>query len=1286
MVWYVSGQTFAENRGAVPDFYYSTTTNILETAIFFMNIFYPDNLPISAHKDAIIAALRTHQVIVVAGETGSGKTTQLAKMGLEGFPESNLLIGCTQPRRIAASTVSARVAEELGPLGDLVGYKIRFHDATTPSTRIKFMTDGVLLAETRQDRLLKKYGILIIDEAHERSLNIDFLLGYIKQLLPRRPELKVIITSATIDTRAFADHFGGAPILTVAGRSYPVVVRYCPPKDGASGERDEELDHCLQTVCELYDNEPKGDILVFLPTEKEIREACLVLEKKISGAVILPLFGRLPAVDQKKIFQRFNQVKIVLATNVAETSITVPGIRYVIDSGLARISHYNVRAKTTSLPITRISRAGCDQRKGRCGRIAPGICIRLYSEEDYNDRSEYTLPELLRSNLANVILQMISLELGHPENFPFLDPPHKNAIKEGYQLLSELGAINGRMHLTEKGRIMADLPIDPCISRIIIEAKENNCLREIKIIAAVLAIQDPRIRPVDHENEADEVHKAFLHPQSDFMTLLNIWNSFHDVQDTVKSWSRLKKYCKGNYLSFQRMREWIDLHDQLERILERREGFTDNDVNASYEQIHKALLAGFLRNLARKKMGRLYQGAHNRELMIFPGSHQFMKGGQWLVAASFIETTRLFALTVATIEPEWIESIAGHLCKYSWTNPHWQKKTGQVVAEETVTLFGLILSSGNKVNFGGRSKKNVAEARDIFIQSALVQGEMNGTYPFLQHNLGLLAKWQEVEEKLRTRNIVTDDASIYKFYTEKLSTDVYDQATLNRFLRVQKNRILLMMSEEDVLKRRPDEMELIDYPQKINIGSMAIRLEYHFEPGGGDDGVTFRLPIDFAVSISPAIFDWLVPGLLQEKLTVLLKALPKALRKKLVPINDTVTWLLDDMSQGAGSLYAALEAAILKRFKVLIQRTDWSKELPIHLQPRFILFGDDGKEIGSGRNLRELLDCRSDREHQPQEPKLLKDGEAIVREWLETEHRGWNFHRLPPAIPAFTQQGEVSGFLYPVLVPQPDKGCVVIGFEKNMRVAEQKNWTGTLFLYRLQFPDQFKALKKMCSTTFSGPSAAGLLDFDMTRQEAVEALLGFLLHLIFGPVPTGIIAERDFLVKVADVRQRGLYASGKKMCEEFLGLLRKRRTVYETLQKIFSRENKNRLYLPEKETEFHAHLSDIFPRDLLRQHRSVSFSDLDRQLQCLLIRIERFYVNPAKDNQKAAPLTKHLHNLAQLAARRDELSQEALELADTYKTMVNEYRIALFAPELRTRQPVSEKKLEEQWRSTLAKC
>ena len=1252
-----------------------------------MNIFYPDNLPIVEHKEAIIETIRNNQVVVIAGETGSGKTTQLPKMCLEAFPENELLIGCTQPRRIAASTVSSRVAEELGPLGELVGYKIRFHDYTTKNTKIKFMTDGVLLAETRKDRRLSRYGVVIIDEAHERSLNIDFLLGYLKQLLPRRPDLRLIITSATIDTQAFARHFANAPVITISGRSYPVTVKYRPPNEDTSDDKDSELDHCVQTVCELTDRERKGDILVFLPTERDIRECCLLLEKKIPDAVVLPLYGRLPTVDQRKIFQSFKKQKIVVSTNVAETSVTVPGIYYVVDSGLARISQYNVRAKTTSLPITRISRASCDQRKGRCGRIGPGLCIRLYSESDYNDRPAYTLPELQRSNLAEVILQMIALDLGRPEKFPFIDPPFKNAIKEGYQLLKELGAITEKGRLTGHGKIMADLPIDPCISRIILEARDNNCLLEMKIISAVLAIQDPRIRPVDQEKEADEAHKVFTHPQSDFLILLNIWNGFHNVQEKVVSWSRLKKYCKSNFLSFQRMREWIDLHDQLDRILANREGFSENNSEASYEQIHTSLLAGFLRNIARKKQGKIYQGAHNRELMIFPGSHQSMKGSQWLVAASFIETAKLYALTVAAIEPEWLERVAGHLCKYSWSNPRWQKKTGQVVAEETVSLFGLIVETGRKVNFGKRSMKNIDEARDLFIQSALVPGELNGTYLFLIHNLKLIRSWQEKEEKLRERTIILEDQAFYDFYAKRIPEDVYDQPTLNRFLRDKKNQAFLQMSEEDILKRRPDDKELLDYPQFITFGQMRIRLEYHFEPGSEKDGVTFRLPVDSAVNLAPGLFDWLVPGLLQEKLTFLLKALPKSIRKKLVPINETVIILLDDMMQGSGSLYTALESSILKRFKILIQRSDWSENLPLHLQPRFLLFDDAGNEICSGRNLRELLDSgKGEKRSKEIEPTLQKKGNELVTRWLGTEHTTWNFKGLPAMIPAFTQQGEVAGFLYPVLLTQPEKGSVTISFEKNLKTAKKRNRDGILYLFRLQFPEQFKNLKKFCTTTFSGPSAVWLLDLGMARKEAVDTLLEFFLYRIFGPLSGDIVTEEFFAETIKRVKGEGLYAVGRKMCEELMVLLRKRRAVHDNIQKIFSPANKNRLAIPDKEKSFQTQLTDIFPPELFSGTMPADFVDIDRQLQSLAIRLERFYANPSKDRQKEEQLGPHLANLAQFMARREELSEEGFDEVFLYREMINDFRIALFSPEIKTRKAVSLKKLNQQYQSTLAKC
>ncbi|MGB3212568.1 MAG: ATP-dependent RNA helicase HrpA [Desulforhopalus sp.] len=1251
-----------------------------------MNFFYPDNLPIVKHKQTIIDTIVQHQVVVIAGDTGSGKTTQLPKMCLEAFPENELLIGCTQPRRIAASTVAARVAEELGETGDTVGYKIRFHDYTTPFTRIKFMTDGVLLAETRQDRHLSQYGVLIIDEAHERSLNIDFLLGYIKQLLRRRKDLKVIITSATIDTQSFSKHFNDAPVISVSGRSYPVTVRYLPPEEEDSNEKNGTLEHCIQAVCDLFATEPRGDILVFLPTERDIRDCCQQLERKISEAVVLPIFGRLPAADQRRIFKNFNQVKIVVATNVAETSVTVPGIRYVVDSGFARISYYNVRAKTTSLPVSRISQASCDQRKGRCGRIAPGICIRLYSEEDFLDRPEYTLPELKRSNLAEVILQMVSLKLGDPEKFPFLDPPHKNAIREGYKLLRELGAINGRIQLTKRGRIMADLPIDPCIARIIIEAKENNCLREIKIISAVLAIQDPRIRPADKEKEADTAHRKFSHPDSDFMVLMNIWNQFHTTESSTQSWSKLKKYCSTHFLSFQRMREWFDLHQQLSRIIDRRDGYEDNASDASYEQIHKSFLAGFLRNLARKKQGHLYQGTHNKELMIFPGSHQFTNGGQWLVAASFIETNRLYALTVATIQPEWIESVAQHLCKYSWSSPHWQKKNGQIIADERVSLFGLIIITGRKVNFGKRHQKNIDEARDIFIQSALVAGELKGSYPFLDHNLALIKKWQEAEEKLRVRDIVCDELSLYGFYDQRIPADIYDQASFNRFQKKKRNTSFLLMQDDDVVRRKPQEKELFDFPLTLSLGSMQVRLEYHFEPGSERDGVTFRLPFDFAGIVSPDVFEWLVPGLLEEKLTFLLKALPKNIRKKMVPISATVSRLLDDIHPGSGSLYSSLEASILKHFKLLIRRSDWSDNLPLHLQPRFLLFDNSGKVLCSGRNLKELLASKDIVEIPSQDATLGEAGQKLVNKWDGTTHSTWNFTGLPDTILTYTLKGEVTGFLYPVLNAQPEKNCVRISFDKDKKKAEQLNKKGTLFLYTLQFATQYRALKKMITTTLSGPSALWLMHIGKTRKEVVDEVLYCILWKLFGPLPEGIIDKTTFCTTIDDIKNRGLYAAGQEICHDLMNLVRKKRAVQEAIRKVFSKKSDTSLYPVGKEADFSAHLDEIIPVDIFSGSEPIPIHNLDRQLQSLTIRLDRFQSNPGKDDQKAEQVRPYLETLQRFVGKKNELSDEALEQVFRYRDLVNEFKISIFSPEIKTLEPVSPKKLNKQLEIVQSKC
>jgi len=1250
-----------------------------------MTFNYPANLPISREKATIIEALQNNQVVIVAGETGSGKTTQLPKMCLEAFPESTGIIGCTQPRRIAATSVASRVADELSDTENRVGYKIRFADSTSKSTKIKFMTDGVLLAETRADRDLKKYGVIIIDEAHERSLNIDFLIGYLKQLLNRRSDLKVIISSATIDTEAFSKHFNTAPVVLVSGRSYPVTTFYKPPEESDDQEAVGSVEQCVMAVGDIFITPPDGDILIFLATERDIRECCKLLEKKIKNIQVLPLFGRLSASDQKRIFQTYQKVKVIVATNVAETSLTVPGIRYVIDSGYARISQYNVRAKTMSLPVTKVSRASCDQRAGRCGRVGPGVCIRLYSEEDYLNRSQFTLPELKRSNLAEVILQMISLKLGNPEDFPFIDPPFKNAIREGYRLLSELGAIDAQMVLTKYGRLMADLPIDPCISRIIIEANSNNCLKEIKIIAAVLAIPDPRIRPAEYENHADAAHERFAHPHSDFMTYLNIWNVFHEEVGASRSWSKLKKFCKQNYLSFQRMREWFDLHEQIDRLLASRDGFIGNREIASYEMIHQSLLSGFLRNLARKNRGKTYQGTHNKELMIFPGSNQFSKAPPWIMAATFIETNNLYALTVAGIDVDWIEPAAKHLCKFSWSSPRWHKKSGSVVADETVSLFGLILRAGSIVNFGARHAKNIPPSRDIFLQSALVEGELNDKYAFLEHNLNKVITWQESESRLRTKNLVADDITLFAFYAERVPAHVYDQRTLNRFLKRTTNKELLFMRDKDILMRQLDEKELIDFPEYIQIRGLKIKLEYNFTPGGIHDGITFRLPIHFAKTISPEIFDWLVPGLLHEKITYLLKSLPKSIRKRLIPINSTVNQLLDDIDFGKGSLLTSIEQSILKQFSFLIKRTDWKSNYPSHLIPKFSLFRDDGKVAINGQDLQSILQESRITEEPGVKPEFNEIDSDILRKWKDTEHRQWAFNGLPSEVTTYTKTGEVSGFLYPSLEPDQAKGIVKVVFLKDPDQAAAVNWKGILFLLRLQFKDQYKGLKKACSTQLSGPSTLFFARLHLPKNELVELVLEFTLKQIIGPLPPGIISEQSYNEMVASTRDTSLFKAGQQIINQILSALRKRLEVGSFIREIFLKGKTKGHFLPPRESCFMEELENVLPHDFLRHPDQTDFSYIDRSLRGLQIRVERFYASPHKDEEKSKHLSPHTHNLKSFIEKESVLNEDALLALREYKLMVNEYKLSLFSPEIKTIRSVSEKKLSKQWQTVLAK-
>ncbi len=1262
------------NFSQKPDCYHKSTVS----AIVFMEFSYPSELPITPFIPEIAALLNNHQVVVIAGETGSGKTTQLPKICLDLSPDRPGLIGCTQPRRIAATTVARRVKEELGGRGYLVGSKIRFHDRTTRNTRIKFMTDGVLLAETRQDPFLNQYRCIIVDEAHERNLNVDFLLGYLHRLLKRRGDLQLIITSATIDTSAFAAHFGQAPVLRVTGKTYPVRIIYQQPAE--TDDDSTYVDGCVDAAATLCTAYPPGDILIFLPTEKDIRNCCEVLRGRLPQRRILPLFGRLQTTDQEQIFKQQQSLKIVVASNVAETSLTVPGIRYVVDSGLARIAVYNPRARTTNLPVTAISRANCDQRAGRCGRIGPGTCLRLYSEEDYLNRPQFPVPEIQRANLAEVILQMVSLKLGDPFAFPFLDPPKTGAIREGYRMLHELGALTDSGRLTDHGSIMARLPIDPVISRILIEAEKNNCLRETVVIAAALAIQDPRVRPADKEQLADQAHATFHHPRSDFLMLLTIWNRcFAEIGGF--SWSALKRFCSRHYLSFQRMREWIDLHEQLSRLLTERHRFTFNDAEASYETVHRSLLAGLFRQCARKTSGANYQGIGNRELVIFPGSHQHARGGSWIMAGSFIETSRLFALTVATIEPEWIESAAAAFCSYSWSNPRWQKKTGRVVADETVSLYGLVLISGRLVNFGRRDPKNRAEARKIFIQQALIDGQISGSFGFLEHNEDLLARWRDTEARLRKRDVIVDDGVIYDFYDDRLHLSVYDRHSLIKAVKRDGEQQLLM-SEADILLRAPGDRELIDYPPTIRHGSTDIELRYHFEPGSPDDGVTARIPQHLIDSLKPELFDWLVPGLLPEKTAFLIKGLPKRLRKRLIPVNETVERLLDEMPIGSGACLKEMARSIAKLYNTAIQPDDWPAELPDHLRMRFVVVDQNNTEIRSGRDLRAL----QQQSHHPSADRvpgrLQQADEALVQDLADTVFRTYHFTSIKPRLPLISEAGVTVAALYPALEPVAGGNGVQVVYLPDPDDARRRTTTGVHCLVQISCQDQYRQLKRYLKTTFSGPSSMWLSSAFGSAGNGRDAIGRFVLDTLF-PVDFDIFqAEDEYLRRLGDLHRTGLFAGGQRLVDSIMAVLRLRREAATLIEKM-------KRDVPGADAagnDLQRHLELLLPADFLEHVNRDDLEHAGRFLKGLAIRIDRASLNLARDREKQRPFLPHLGNTEDYRFALTGGDSGCRTAYRRYRFLVSERGISLFSPEIKTSEKVSEKIVNHAWQEVLSAC
>jgi ATP-dependent helicase HrpA len=1023
---------------------------------------YPDELPVSQRRDDIRDAIRDHQVVVVAGETGSGKTTQLPKICLELGRGVRGTIGHTQPRRIAARTVAERIAEELGtPLGSTVGYKVRFTDQVSDQTMIKVMTDGILLAEIQNDRQLRRYDTLIIDEAHERSLNIDFILGYLRELLPRRPDLKLIITSATIETQRFAEHFAGpdgtpAPVIEVSGRMYPVEVRYRPlvtetMSDGDEEVHEEPIDQIegIATAVDELGAESSGDILVFLSGEREIRDTADALNRRdLRNTEVVPLYGRLSAAEQHRVFQRHTGRRIVLATNVAETSLTVPGIRYVIDPGTARISRYSSRLKVQRLPIEPVSQASANQRKGRCGRTSDGICIRLYSEGDFVARPAFTEPEILRTNLASVILQMTNLGLGDLAKFPFIDPPDQRNIADGVKLLEELGALDGRM-LTPLGRQLAQLPVDPRLARMVIEGDRQQCAAEVMVIAAALSIQDPRERPVDRQQQADEKHGRFADKDSDFFSYLNLWRYLREQQREL-SGNQFRRLCRAEFLNYLRVREWQDIYAQLRQVARtlKLEVSEDREELPDGQRLHTALLAGLLSHIGLKDIDkREYLGARGAKFAIFPGSALFKKQPRWVMSAELVETSRLWGRVNARIEPEWAENLAEHLVKRSYSEPHWEKKQGAVMAYEKVTLYGLPIVPRRKV---GYARIDPVLSRELFIRHALVEGDWETHHKFFAENNRLLARIEEVENRARRRDILVDDETVYALYDARIPAEVVSGRHFDGWWKKARHADpdLLTFTRELLVNAGRDAVDPGAYPDAWLAGGIRLPLTYRFEPNAPDDGVTVQVPLALLNKLDPDDFGWSVPGLRREVVVALIRALPKALRTNFVPVPDWADAVLARIPARRGSLPDAVGDELRRLTGTIVPRDAWRPgEVPSHLRVNFRVVDEDGATLGEGRDLEVLRRT------------LAPEVQATISAAAGNIERGGittgDFGTVPRTIVQVRGGYEVT--VYPALADERDSVAVRV-FETAAEQAEAMR-AGTRRLLLLTLPPAARYLQ-----------------------------------------------------------------------------------------------------------------------------------------------------------------------------------------------------------------------------------
>lgn len=1231
---------------------------------------YDDSLPIAAKRDEIKKLVAENQVVIIAGETGSGKTTQLPKICLELGRGQFGLIAHTQPRRIAARSVASRVAEELGtPLGALVGYQVRFEDQSDANTLVKLMTDGILLAETQHDRFLERYDTIIVDEAHERSLNIDFLLGYLKTLLPRRPDLKVIITSATIDLERFSKHFDNAPIIEVSGRTFPVETWYRPltseqDEEGNRVEDDLTVDQAiLATLDEIAAHERSvgkgpGDVLVFLPGEREIRDAAEVLRKaQLRHTEILPLYARLSPAEQQRIFQSHPGRRVVLATNVAETSLTVPGIRYVIDSGTARISRYSYRAKVQRLPVEAVSQASANQRKGRCGRVEPGICVRLYSEEDFNARPAFTDPEILRTNLAAVILQMLHLRLGEIDAFPFIEPPDGKAISDGFNLLQELSAVNRENQLTPLGRQLARLPVDPRLGRMLLEGAKQGSLQEVLIVASALSVQDPRERPPERQQAADQAHAQWKDADSDFAALVNLWRGFEEQRQELTS-SPLRNWCRKNFLNYLRLREWRDAHRQLGLIC-RDLQLGINKEPADFPRLHKAILSGLLSQIGQKTEEGDYLGARQRRFWVHPSSGIGKKRPQWIMAAELVETTKLYARMVAKIDSDWIEPLAGHLLKKNHFEPHWEKKRGQVVAFEQVTLYGLIVVGRRPVHYGPIDPQ---ASRELFIREGLVGGEINSRAKCLAANRKLLEELDELEAKARRRDILADEETLYGFYEARLPAEIHQTATFDSWYRVnsQKDPQLLIMRAEDVLAREASEVTAAQYPDTLRLGDLKLSLSYHFEPNHARDGVTVRVPAPLLPSLPGERLEWLVPGLLEAKCIALVRNLPKALRKNFVPVPDFVKAALARMTFAEGSLPQALGRELLRMTGARVSDEAWAEaaeQVESHLKMNIEVVDGQGKFLGEGRDLAELT-ARFAAASQaalavPQSEKTQKPVEAK------------GFGKVEQ-----TAQQKIAGLsmtVYPALVEEG--GTVKEGRFSTQAEAtfQHRRALQRLLLQQLAEPAKFLRGK------LPGLTELGLLYRELGRVESLveDILLASLDSCVLEGEST-LPRDGAALASLAERKRGDWTAHAERLARLVLEILK----LWHGLQKRF--KGKIDLAQAVALNDIKQQLGNLVYPGFVRETPGLWLKELPRYLKAIELRLEKLGAQVQKDRVWSG----ELGNLwAQYKARADKHAQEGKrdEQLQLYRWWLEEYRVSLFAQQLGTKVPISDKRLGKQW-------